>query len=273
MNLLEIDQKSCNRDGICAAVCPSGLIDFKKGEYPTPIANAEKMCIRCGHCVAVCPTGSLSHRDMPAGQCPPVRKELQLTPEHCEHFLRSRRSIRTYRDEAVPRADIARVIETARHAPSGHNSQCARWLVLDNRDELRKLAGLVADWSRWMIANMPEMALAWHMDRLLKRWEDGADVILRGAPVLIVAHAREDNRLAPSTCTIALTYLELAATGMGLGCCWAGYFTAAATTYPPMKEALSLPEGHQCFGSMMLGYPKFDYHRLPMRKAPSITWR
>jgi len=126
---------------------------------------------------------------------------------------------------------------------------------------------------RWMIDNMPEFAAAMHLARTLGRWEEGIDVILRNAPILIVAHAEKENRLAPATCTIALTYLELAATSMGLGCCWAGYFNAAATSFPPMMEALSLPGGHQAFGSMMVGYPKFKYHRLPSRKPPQITWR
>ncbi len=273
MKLFEVDQQTCKQDGICAAVCPIGIIDFQKGGYPTPIGEAEELCVRCGHCVAACPTGSLSHREMPVEQCPPVQKNLQLTAEHCEHFLRSRRSIRVYQDKSVPRADLVRLIEVARYAPSGHNSQCAEWLVLDNKNELRKLAGIVADWMRWMLGNMPGIALAWHMDRTLQRWEDGHDVILRDAPVVIITHAAEDNRLAPSTCTIALTYLELAATSMDLGCCWAGYFNTAATTFPPMKEALALPQRHLCFGSMMVGYPKFSYHRLPLRKLPSISWR
>jgi len=79
--------------------------------------------------------------------------------------------------------------------------------------------------------------------------------------------------MAKDSCTIALTYLELFATSMGLGCCWAGYFNAATVSFPPMKEALSLPDGHQCFGSMMAGYPEFGYHRLPLRKPPEIIWR
>ena len=273
MKLFEVDQQTCKQDGICAAVCPIGIIDFEEGGFPSPVDEAEQLCIRCGHCVAACPTGSLSHCEMPIEQCPPVQKDLQLTAEHCEHFLRNRRSIRVYKDKPVPRADLARLIDIARYAPSGHNSQCVEWLVLDNRDELRKLSGIVADWMRWLIGNMPEFALAWHMDRTLQRWEEGNDVFLRDAPVVIIAHAEEGNRMAPAACTIALTYLELAVTSLGLGCCWAGYFTAAATTFPPMKEALSLPTGHQCFGSMMVGYPKFSYHRLPMRKPPSISWR
>ena len=73
--------------------------------------------------------------------------------------------------------------------------------------------------------------------------------------------------------TIALSYLDLAASSFGLGTCWAGYFHAAATMWPPMRNAVDLPERHTCFGAMMIGYPKYTYHRLPLRNEPRITWR
>ncbi|MFP5214083.1 MAG: nitroreductase family protein [Acidobacteriota bacterium] len=273
MSLFHIDRNSCKRDGICASVCPMGLIDLKEDGYPSPIDGAEELCVKCGHCVAACPTGSLSHAEIPVELCTPVKNELKLSGEQCEQFLRARRSIRTYKEKPVPRDDLSRLIELARYAPSGHNCQCTEWLVIDTKAELKRLSDVVADWMRWMVANMPELAHAWHMDRTLKRYEEGHDVILRGAPAVVVAHAEESNRLAPSTCTIALTYLEVAATGMGLGCCWAGYFNAAANAFPAMKEALALPKGHQCFGAMMVGHPRYAYHRMPTRKAPAITWR
>jgi nitroreductase/NAD-dependent dihydropyrimidine dehydrogenase PreA subunit len=273
MKLIQIDEKTCNQDGICAAVCPAGLFDFKAGHFPVPVTGAETICIRCGHCVAVCPTGSLSHREMPKRDCPPVRPDLHVNPVQCEHFLRSRRSIRVYKNRAVPHEEIRRLIEIARYAPSGRNLQCVEWLVIDNKQALRQLAGIVIDWMRWIISNKPEVARSMNMDRSVAGWESGRDVILRDAPALIVAHAPKDNPTASTACIIALTYLELAAVSMKLGCCWAGYFTAAATTFPPMNKALKLPDGHQCFGAMMIGYPKFTYHRLPVRKEPPITWR
>ncbi len=273
MNLITVNEQTCNRDGLCAAVCPINIIDFKPGVYPAQIAEAENLCIKCGHCVAVCLTMSLQHRDIPLACCPEIQKELLISAEQCELFLRQRRSIRVYQDKPVPRENMTKLIEIARYAPSGHNSQSAQWLVIDSREELRKLSGIVADWMRWMLTNMTSFALSMHMDRTLGRWEQGHDVILRAAPALIIAHAEKSDRLAPSTCTIALSYLELAATSMNLGGCWAGYFNAAATTFPPMMAALALPEGHQSYGAMMVGFPKYRYKRLPPRKQPVINWR
>ncbi|MGD8717092.1 MAG: nitroreductase family protein [Desulfobacterales bacterium] len=273
MNLFEVNKDTCNQDGICAAICPTGIIEMQKGAYPAPTAEAEDICIRCGHCVAVCPTASFSHREMSMEKCPPIQKELHLSPEQCEQFLRARRSIRTYKKQSVPKNELLKLIHLARFAPTGHNSQSVEWLVMGNRDELKQLAGITVDWMRWMLDNMSEIALFLHMDRAILRWEEGKDVILRDAPAVIVTHAAKEDLMAPTASTIALSYLELAATSMGLGCCWAGYFHAAATTFPPMIEALPLPEGHQCTGSMMVGYPRFSYHRLPLRKQPEIIWR
>ncbi len=250
-----------------------GLIQMQKGDFPRSVDDAKELCIKCGHCVTVCPTGSLSHYAMPSTQCPSVHKELLLNAEQCEHFIRNRRSIRTFKDQPVSQKDLTKLIDMARYAPSGPNSQCVEWLVLGNRGELHRLAGIVIDWMRWMMENMPEIALSLRMNRAIKRWGSGIDGILRKTPTLVVAHAEKNNRFAPAACTIALTYLELAATSMGLGCYWAGYFQAAVTTFPAMIRSLGLPEGLQCFGAVMVGHPKFRYHRLPVRNTPLITWR
>jgi nitroreductase/NAD-dependent dihydropyrimidine dehydrogenase PreA subunit len=273
VDLIEVNRKTCRRDGICAATCPGGLIELKKGDYPKAAAGAEAECIRCGHCVAICPTGSLTHREMAVGECPAVDEKARLTAKQCEHILKSRRSVRVYRSRPVSANILTGLIETARYAPSGKNSQCVEWLVLARKDELKRLVEIAAGWMRWMIANKPDIASTMGMERIVRRHEQGEDEFLRNAPALIVTHARKENPFAPMACPIALAYFDLAARSRGLGCCWAGLFNTAATVFPPLREALSLPEGHQPFGSMMVGYPRFTYQKVPLRKAPRITWR
>jgi nitroreductase len=79
--------------------------------------------------------------------------------------------------------------------------------------------------------------------------------------------------VSATDCTIALTYLELAAPSFGLGACWAGYFMAAARHWRPLQEALPLSEGHIVYGAMMVGYPRYRYYRLPLRNEAQVTWR
>jgi nitroreductase/NAD-dependent dihydropyrimidine dehydrogenase PreA subunit len=274
MSLLSIDAERCHRDGICADVCPALIItlDGEDG-YPAVVEGGEARCIRCGHCVAVCPHGALSHAAMASEQCPVIEKASMPDRQQVTQFLRARRSIRRYREEVLDRETLAHLIDTARYAPSGHNYQPVHWLVVQSPDDVRRLAGLVADWMRHLIAEDNPMAAAMHMDKVVEAWDKGHDRICRSAPHLVVAHAAKANPTAPAAATIALTYLDLAAASMGLGACWAGYFNVAANVWPPLKEALELPEGHAPFGAMMVGRPKYRYQRLPLRNEPRIIWR
>jgi len=274
MSLFKVDEKKCRRDGLCVAECPAKLIEIIGEEgFPTPIAGAEEFCINCGHCVAVCPHGALTLKTMAPKDCLPVRKELHLSPEHCEHFLRSRRSIRNYKEKPVGHDLLKKLIEVVRYAPSGSNSQPVHWLVIENPEEVKRLAGLVADWMRSLLKENPEYALTLRMDRVVNAYDQGIDRILRNAPHLIVAHGLSTLPASQPACIIALTYLELAAPCFGLGSCWAGYFNAAANAYGPLQEALALPQDHLPYGAAMIGYAKFGYQRMPPRNKPNLTWR
>jgi nitroreductase len=168
---------------------------------------------------------------------------------------------------------VAQLIATAGFAPSGHNTQPVHWLVIQDTAEVQRLAGIVIEWMGHLIESKDPLAATLHMDRVVSAWDGGLDRVCRGAPHVVVAHAEANERTAQAACTIALTYLELAAFSFGLGACWAGYFSAAANMWPPMGKALDLPKGHSPFGAMMIGYPKHRYHAIPLRKEPLVTWR
>ena len=270
MPLFTVEPQKCVRCGTCVAACPSGLLDKKeKDSCPTPIEQAEQFCIHCGHCVSICPKGALSLIDMKPEDCPTIIKELcKLSPEHVEQFLRFRRSIRNYKETPVPKDILARLIEIARYAPTGGNRQPVHWLVLDKPE---RFAALVVDWMRIMVKQQPEFALPLQWDRVVSAWEQGINRITRGAPHLVIVHATKGERTAQPASTIALTNLALAAPAFNLGTCWSGYINTAASVYPPLGEALGLPSDHEPFGSMAIGFPKFAYHRLPLRKKRAHT--
>lgn len=271
--MLQNNRTLCKKDGLCVAICPVSLIEEDSEGFPVLVEDGDERCIRCGHCVAVCPAGCLQHRDLPANEFIPIDGAAIPSQEQCRQFLKGRRSIRNFKDKAVPQEVVAQLLDVARYAPSGHNSQCVEWLVLGNRKELNSLSALVVDWMKYMIVKMPEIAGPLHMDAVIERWNKGEDVLLRDAPMVIVAHAGGEDRMAPVSCTLGLAYLELAASGLNLGACWAGYFNGAATSWPPMQKALQIPEGNQAYGAMMIGYPKLKFKSIPPRKAVRAIYR
>lgn len=296
-NLLVIDPRKCNQDYLCLAACPFRLITVnRKTRLPFPIDKAELQCIHCGHCVAVCPYGALSLKSLKPGvsriaetgiliagplslqtmkpeECSPFDKELLPSAEQVKHLLTGRRSIRVYKKKPVERVILADILDTARYAPTAMNSQPVNWLVIEDAREVKRLAGLVIDWMRSVIKKDLILAQELNMEGLVVSWENGEDRICRGAPHVIVAHADGALSRSQSSCTIALTYLEIAAFSKGLGACWAGYFTRAANVYPPLAEALGLPEGHQVFGAMMIGYPQLRYRLIPTREKAAVSWK
>lgn len=272
MSLFTIDPSKCKKDHICVAICPLGNIEQVDG-VPTPVKDAEESCINCGHCVAACPTGALSHRAMKPGECTPIKPGLSLNAEQAEQFLRGRRSIRTYRTDPVDRAALVRLIGTASTGPSGHNTQPVEWLVIHDTAEVRRLTVFVIDWMRFMLQQQPDFAKMIRLDDVVDKWGKGYDGVCRSAPHVVLTYAHKDNGMAPSACTIAMAYLELAAQAIGLGACWAGYFDMAARYWPPLQKELGLPEDKVSYGAMMIGYPKFKYYRIPLRKDARISWK
>jgi len=274
MPLLKIDRERCHQDGLCADVCPALIITLDTDDgYPELVPGGEERCIRCGHCVTVCPHGAMHHAAMAAGDCPVIDRERLPDADQVKQFLRARRSIRCYKKDPLDRETLGQLIDTARFAPSGVNRQPVRWLVVQTPEEVQLLAGLVADWMRHLMEEQSPMVAAMHLDKMVAAWDKGQDRICRSAPHLILAHGAKADPTAPAAATIALTYLELTAAAMGLGACWAGYFNIAANLWPPMKEALALPEGHVPLGAMLVGRTKYRYQRLPLRNPPEIVWR
>ena len=219
-----------------------------------------------------CPHEALSQGGITPRQCLPLEAP-GLSPEQLAQLLKGRRSIRRYKDQPLEQSTIARLLDMARYAPSGHNVQPVKWLVISGRDKLHELAGIVVDWMRHLIKEDPELAASMHLDQAVAIWELGGDRIMRGAPHLVVAYGDKNNSMVPVPCILALGYMELAAYSLGLGACWAGYFNRAASTFLPMIKALDLPQGTAPFGALMLGIPKYKHQRIPPRKPLEVTWR
>ena len=261
MSFIKVDYSKCKKDAICIDTCPLGAFVEDEQRFPRMKDGAEEMCISCGHCVAVCPHGALQVGDIKPQDCQPI-DEVGIDRKVVAHLLQTRRSIRRFKKQSVPHDELADIIDMARWAPSARNSQPIHWIVVSQPEQVHQIAAMVIDWMQPKEI-MPAMVAA---------WEAGEDMVLREAPHLIIAHASTNGFKPVIDCSIAVTSLELAASALGIGVCWAGLFMMAANEHPPLIKELSLPEDHQVYAALMLGYPKYRYQRIPPRRKLNVQW-
>jgi len=274
MAIFTIDQEKCHKDGICAAVCPVGIIDIVKDvSFPQPSENATEQCISCGHCSSACPHGALELAAMNLASCPTSNPSLLPNQEQMTQLIRGRRSTRAYKKKPVARETIERLITLSKHAPSARNSQMLQWMVIDSPQVLENLRGHTIAWMKDLVEKKDATAIAYGFENVVNTIDDGNDLILRNAPGLVIIYAPKIYPYAVIDSTIAMTTFELAASAENIGACWAGFFMRASMEWKPLRKALQLPEGHVLATAMVFGHPKFRYTRLPERKKIDITWR
>lgn len=274
MSKLKIDTDKCLKDGICAEECPLKIISLMGTEgLPGIRPGAESSCLACGHCVAVCPRGALDCSEAPIHLCPPIKKERIIDKVQAAQFLRSRRSARVFELRPVKKALIQELIEIARYAPTASNSQPLAWIVFTDRGQIESIAEQTIEWMRGLIEQGPHAIYSPYILPAVKAWDAGQDRILRNAPALVFATAPTDAVYGMVDLTIALSYLDLIAPTAGLTTCWAGILHRAMENNPSLRDYVGIPEAHLHYYPMMIGYPKYPYHRLPVRRPPSIIWK
>jgi coenzyme F420-0:L-glutamate ligase/coenzyme F420-1:gamma-L-glutamate ligase len=180
--------------------------------------------------------------------------------EDLHAFLRSRRSVRHFRPEAVSGNVIQRILETAICAPSAHNLQPWRFIVLINADgKLRLAEAFAGKFRQDMIGdNVPEEDIQRRVGQTICRCKE--------APVIIVL-CRDRTKVKPQpdptregaealmgiqSTALAGLQLLLAAHAEGLGGTWICWplFAPAETLH-----ALELDPAWEPQGMIFLGYP------------------
>jgi nitroreductase len=238
---------------------------------PKVVDEKAVMCLQCGHCEAFCPSQALLLNLRPDERMPLPDSAGIISPGTIAFYLKKRRSVRHFTSYPVPRENILEMHDIARYAASGSNGQPVQWLVIHDHDVVKKIAGLTIEWMKSLLNTAHPMS--GYVPMFILAWEQGHDVICRGAPHLLFAHIPEGNPIASIDAIIALTHFDVAAPAFDIGTCWAGFVAMAAISHEPLQKELGLPTGRKCAYAMMFGYPQYKVYGIPRRKPLEVTWQ
>ena len=192
--------------------------------------------------------------------------------------LRTRRSIRVFKPEPVPRELIMEILDAARWAPSAHNAQPWRFVVITSDAVKRELAMKMAEaWRHDLLSDgVPEQRIKELTEESVRRFTS--------APVLVLVcltmkdmHSYPDERrrraehvMAVQSVAAAIQNMLLAAHALGLGACW---FCAPLFCPDVVRKVLKLPSDLEPQALITLGFPA-EEPKPPPRKPLSevVRW-
>ena len=185
----------------------------------------------------------------------------------------TRRSTRKYKDTALSKELIEKVIEAGRYAPSGSNSQSTHFIVITDKGVLAELTELVKQAFAGMEVKEDTYV---SLKNSINAAKSGNYMFYYNAPVLIVTANRKGygNAIADSAC--ALENMMIAANALDLGSCWINqlHWLDENDAIRSFLQEKGIKEDETITGGLILGYPDSGLpNRTPLeRKGNPVTW-
>jgi len=170
--------------------------------------------------------------------------------------IRDRRSIRKYKADKIKDGDILQIIEAARLAPSGSNTQPWKFIII--KDEATKKKIVEVDHKQEWMLTAPVFIVC--VSDIRTRIEDvELESFLEDSP-------QPELKLVIRDAAIAISYMLLEAQHLKLGTCWTGWYEQEK-----MRKVLELPEYLYVSGVITLGYADEKPEMRPRKSLDEIV--
>lgn len=185
--------------------------------------------------------------------------------------IRARRSVRAYQMRQIQETQLQALLEAARYAPSGGNSQSWQFTVVQNPQALAELHDALVQG----FLHMPVDVSTYRSKRAaVAAAKAGKANYFYGAPTLIIASNARDYCNNMFDCAAALENIFLAACALGLGSCWINQMTwlCDEAGVRGCLRALGVPDGHIVCGAAAVGYPDGPAPQAPARREGTVRF-
>ena len=166
--------------------------------------------------------------------------------------IKTRRSIRKFKEEPVKRETIDAIIEVASMSPSWKNTQISRYTIVEDKSVLENIADncvLDFEFNQKTIKRAPQLVVVSMIEKRCGYEKDGSYT------------TSKEDRWEMFDAGIASQTFCLAAHDLGVGTVILGIFDEAK-----IAEAIQLPEGQKVAALIAMGYPNQECEA-PKRKT------
>ncbi len=153
--------------------------------------------------------------------------------------IENRRSVRKYKNQSVEREKIEQMLESARLAPSGSNTQPWSFVIVESEETKARLAA--ADHNQKWMETAPVFIVC--VADIRSRIGEEIEVKLdENSPLPELKQIIRDT-------SIAIEHILLEAETQGLSTCWTAWFSQA-----DVRPILNIPEDKYVCGIITVGY-------------------
>ncbi len=168
--------------------------------------------------------------------------------------LKTRRSIRKFKDEQITEEELKTILETATYAPTAMGAQSPKIVVIQNPETIKEFS----EWNRsYFPVDVPE----------------GMDPFY-GAKTLIIVLADGTMPTFVEDGASVLAVLVNAAHAIGIGSCWIhrARDEFASEKGKELLKEWGIPETYEGVGHVVLGYPDMESPKPLPRKEDYIHY-
>lgn len=168
--------------------------------------------------------------------------------------IKTRRSCRKFKEEAVSHEVLETIVGAAAYAPSWKNTQITRYIVVENKEKIEKIATdcvLGFEYNTKTIRNCADLVVVTMVKNRSGYEKDGSYT------------TSKEDRWEMFDAGIATQTFCLAAHEQGVGSVIMGIFDETK-----IAEVIDVPEGQQVAALIAIGYPVFE-PEAPKRKEVS----
>jgi len=170
--------------------------------------------------------------------------------------IKSRKSTRKYKDTPVTEEQVMQLIESARLAPSGINSQPWNFIIVRDEKIKEELAKASGD-QKWMTTAPVYIVCVADIRCRIK-----GDVEVR----VDEQNNRRELKAVIRDTSIAITHILLEAEHIGLASCWIAMFTQ-----DDIRPILGIPEDKYVVGIVLIGHSDEERGPTPRRGIKSMV--